>query len=329
MTTIPIFFTFDRHYVLAAGVALHTLLETADPHYRYRLYVVHTDLRPRHRRRLERVVSRFDHARLDFIDASGYQTGWENFRHKSHFSKEIFYKLTAADLFPQYDRILFSDVDVIFTDDVAPAYFLFPDDNDFYYAGTRPIEENPNLPRYRAQFTPEEINAINTYEISAGFMLINLRQLRADRRQPELMDYFRRHAGRLILPEQDCIALCLAPHIRFLDYKYVVCAAQFSQQPEQVRYNTNNPALADPQAAAEIYRRMLTDVVQLHYPGAEKPWNNPFTPRFNLWFAACRRAGLTGYWLRCQPLFVRQRLRRYSLRRFIRKHLSHHATSSC
>lgn len=113
MTTIPIFFTFDHHFVLAAGVAFHTLLEKADARYHYNLYVVHTDLKPHHMKRLQHVVGRFPNAEVAFIDASEYDTGWAGLRHKSHFSKEIFYKLTAADLFPQYDRILFSDVDVI------------------------------------------------------------------------------------------------------------------------------------------------------------------------------------------------------------------------
>lgn len=188
MTTIPIFFTFDHHFVLAAGVAFHTLLEKADARYHYNLYVVHTDLKPHHMKRLQHVVGRFPNAEVAFIDASEYDTGWKGLRHKSHFSKEIFYKLTAADLFPQYDRILFSDVDVIFTDDIAPAYFLFPDEK-FYYAGTRPIQENNNLPRYRAHFTPEEIQTISQYEISAGFMLINLKLLRADYRQPQLTEF--------------------------------------------------------------------------------------------------------------------------------------------
>lgn len=322
MTTIPVFFTFDHHFVLAAGVAFHTLLEKADARYHYNLYVVHTDLKPHHMKRLQHVVGRFPNAEVAFIDASEYDTGWAGLRHKSHFSKEIFYKLTAADLFPQYDRILFSDVDVIFTDDIAPAYFLFPDEK-FYYAGTRPIQENNNLPRYRAHFTPEEIQTISQYEISAGFMLINLKLLRADYRQPQLTEFFRRNVDRLILPEQDCIALCLAPDIRFLDYKYVVCASQYFNDPDQLRYNPNNPLLADRHAAAACYRKMLREVVQLHYPGADKPWNHPLTPRFDLWIRACRRAGLMGYYLQCQPQFLLQRLKRYNLRRFIQKHTGH------
>lgn len=318
MTTIPVFFTFDRYFVLAACVAFHTLLEHASRAYNYRLYVVHTGLDDSCKRRLERVVRRFPNAELYFKDASGYRTGWENLRHKSHFSKEIFYKMTAADMFPEYDRILFSDVDVIFTDDISPSYFLYPGEQ-FYFAGTRPIAENGNIPGYRHDFTPEEIQIINDYEISAGYMLLNLACMRADGKQQELMDFFRKNIHRLRLPEQDCIALCCTDGIRFMDYKYVVCNSQFHADPDTLRFNTNNPLLNDRQKAVATYRRMLAEVVQLHYPGVDKPWNSPFVYEYRKWLKACIRAGQAGYYLQMQPAFLMQRFKRYDIKRFLGK----------
>lgn len=317
-STIPIFFTFDRYYVLAAGVAIYSLLEHASTRYHYELYVVHAGLKERHMRCLRRIVNRFPHARISFVTAPDYDTAWQKLEKKSHFSKEIFYKMTAANLFPGYDRILFSDVDVIFTTDISSSFFLFPDEK-FYFAGTRPILENPNLPGYRSTFSEEEMRLINDYEVSAGYMLINLAQMRADDMEHTLVDFFQRNAWRLRLPEQDCIALCCQPHIKFMDYKYGVGNNLYRVDPDTATYNTNNPVLADRTKAADIYRTMLRDAVQLHYLGINKPWNDCRVPRFADWLAVCRRAGLCGYWLSRQPLFLWQRIQRKSLRRFLRK----------
>ncbi len=318
MKTIPIFFTFDRYYVLAACVAFYSLLRHASTNYQYHLYVVHTDLENKHQCRIRKIVSQFKNARIDFIDASAYHTGWEKLQVKSHFSKEIFYKLTAADMFPTYDRILFSDVDVIFTDDISPSYFLFPEE-DFYYAGTRPIQENTSIPRYRANFTPEEIDIVARYEISAGYMLLNLKCLRRDNKQAELTQFFRSNAHRLLLPEQDCIALCCTQGIRFMDHKYVVCGFQFHVPDEQVIFNPYGPYAGNREKELELWHRMQREVVQVHYAGLNKPWNSPFVDEYRKWLATCSEAGLIGYYLRLQPLFILQRLRRYSLKRFIRK----------
>lgn len=240
METIPIFFTFDRYYVLAACVAFHSLLTNAAPEYQYQLYVVHTDLQPHHIQRIKKVVSHFHNANIQFKNASHYDTAWDKLRNKSHFSKEIFYKLTAAEMFPQYERILFSDVDVLFTADISSSFFLYPNEK-FYYVGTRPIQENTNLPRYAKEFTQEEIRLISDYEISAGYMLINLKCIREDNKQIELTQFFHNNLNRLILPEQDCIALCCAPYLRFMPYKYVVCAFQFHEDPQRVKFNPIMP----------------------------------------------------------------------------------------
>lgn len=312
---IPIFFTFDKYYVLAAGVAIHSLLENASKQYQYHLYVVHAGLKECYKKRLQKVVQRFPNAKLFFKDASSYVTSWDTFQHKSHFSKEIFYKLTAAEMFPEYDRILFSDVDVIFKNDISESFFLYQDEK-FYFSGTFSIVNTNMLPSYERDFSPEERSIISKYEVSAGYMLINLKELREDNMQQKLMDCFRQNASRLILPEQDCIALCCAPHIRFLPYEYVVCNYLFkhdltlSLRPYNPWGGENTP---------QTYKEVLEHTIQLHYPGPNKPWNNPFVLKYKEWLRCCLNAGQFGYYLWLQPQFLVQRFKRYSLSRFIRK----------
>ena len=313
---IPIFFTFNKYYVLAACVAIHTLLEKASKQYRYHLYVVHTGLKEGHKKRLQKVVQSFPNAELFFKDASSYATSWETFQHKSHFSKEIFYKLTAAEMFPEYDRILFSDVDVVFKNDISESLFLYQDEK-FYFAGTYSIVDHNMLPAYEKDFSLEERSIISKYEVSAGYMLINLKMLRKNNMQQKLMDCFRQNAYRLILPEQDCIALCCAPHIRFLPYEYVVCNHYFKQDFSVRPLRLYNPWGGE--NTLHTYRKMLENTIQLHYPGPNKPWNNPFVFKYKEWLKCCLNAGQFGYYLWLQPQFLLQRFKRYSLSRFIRK----------
>lgn len=175
------------------------------------------------------------------------------------------------------------------------------------------------MPRYAKEFTQEEIRLISDYEISAGYMLINLKCIREDNKQIELTQFFHNNLNRLILPEQDCIALCCAPYLRFMPYKYVVCAFQFHEDPQRVKFNPNNASFQDKQVAIKAYNEMREQVVQLHYPGREKPWNSPFVYKYKEWLTGCHQANQLGYYLLMQPLFFTQRLKKYSLSRFIRK----------
>ncbi len=318
MKQIPLFFTFDRHYVVAAAVAFHSLLRHAAPLYFYKLYVLHTSIPPKEQEHLTRLVERFPNASLEFIDVSCFDEKVETLQDKSHFSKEIYYKLIAADIFPQYDRILCSDVDVVFTGDVSPSFFMFPGE-EFYYAGVGQILESGRMPAYGDRFTEGE-KQILEQEIAGGYLLLNLKAIREEGMQQRLTDYYKQHYHRLMLPEQDCLILCCWPHVRHLPMEYLVCNTYYRTPPASARFFTRNRSLPrNPDECRRQYAQALAHPVQLHYVGADKPWNALGVPKQRLWLHSLCEAGFTGEFLKALPAFTLQKLKRYSLKRFFRK----------
>ena len=106
MQKIPVFFTFDANYLLAAKVAIHSMMKHASQQYWYELYVFHTTLSPKAQQSLRNSLKEFTHTELHFIDVTQYNEKIKNFGTKAHYSKEIFYKLIATDVLPerlQYD----------------------------------------------------------------------------------------------------------------------------------------------------------------------------------------------------------------------------------
>ena len=317
MMQIPIFFTFDRNYVVPAAVAFHSLLRRADPQYTYRLYVLYTDIPETDRQRLTRLVERTGHGTLEFIDVSAFDT--EEIRgQKGHFSKEIYYKLLAADLFPQHDRILCSDVDVVFTGDIAPSYFLYPDES-FYYAGVGQVLESDRMTQYAADFTPHELRILQK-EIAAGYMLFNLKMMREYDIQHRLTEFYKANYPRLRLPEQDCLILCCYPYVRQMPLRYVVANTYYRVPPAQAAFCTFSDVFpADRQEQEALYADALARPVQLHFVGADKPWNSLWVSRSPVWWSELRASGYTLYYIKALPGIIRQKLKRYSLRRFLNK----------
>ena len=320
MKQIPIFFTFDRYYAVPAAVAFYSLLRHAAPLYQYNLYVLHTSIPQAIQKRLTRLVKRFPNADLQFIDVAHFDGQGDIGQGKSHFSKEIYYKLIATEIFPQYDRILCSDVDVVFTGDISPSYFLFPGE-DFYYAGVGQVLESGRMKAYADDlFSPQELETLEQ-EIMAGYLLFNLAAIRRDGMQERLTDFYRQNYQRLPLPEQDCLALCCQGRVRYLPMEYVVCNTYYKPFSRgDIHFSTASRWL--PEGEAErlaMFTRALARPVQVHYVGPLKPWNSLGVPKRGLWFACLREAGLTLPYLRMLPAYVRQRLGRYSLRRFFTK----------
>lgn len=320
MKTIPIFFTFNRWYVMAAGIAFYSLLKHASPSYHYSLYVLHSDISIKGQLRLKKLVEKWNNAELNFIDTSSWDTDKRILSGKAHFSKEIFYKLIAAEVFPQYERIICSDVDVVFLGDISQSFFSFPNEN-FYVAGVGQILKSNRVQAYTPYFNEKEIHRLY-YEIAAGYMLMNLSAIRQDGIQTVLTEYYKENYKRLLLPEQDCIALCCYPHIKYLPLPYLVLNSYFENQksdliftepPIYPEYSNNNIN------SVTHFKNAISNPIQLHYVGPNKPWNKWGVSKQKIWLKYAREAGFLGDFIIQFPIHYARTFRKYSIKRFLKK----------
>lgn len=320
MKIIPIFFTFDRNYILAAKVAIHSMLVHASKNYIYKLYVLHTTLSTKDCSNISSVVNDFN-AEIHFVDVSEYEKKIKGLEGKSHFSKEIFYKLIAADIFPEYDRILCTDVDVIFIGDISEAFFLFPNEN-FIYAGVGPTDNSGRMPQYQKNFSKDERDILE-HEIGAGFLLLNIEAIRRHNKQKEMTDFYINNYERLILPEQDCMILTCWPYVRYMPIRFVVLSAFYKLNVQNIRFYKGTPDFdCSHNEAVKHFLSALNNPLQLHYAGPDKPWNSIMVTKQKEWLKAMVKAQCLWEYIYSQPRFFMQKIKRYSLRRFIYKHFN-------
>ena len=280
-TTIPILHCFDDNFVVPAGVAIHSLLTHADPACRYRIYILHSDITPHNQARLRHATARFAHAELVFVDLQGrFGELFADTRSKGHYSKEMFYKFLAPSILPDFDKVLISDVDVVFLGDVARDYLAFDVARDGLLAGSPGLVRrgswvDEGQQAYRRNFSPEEIARLR---VGAGYFVANLAQMRADGLQERLVDFATRHAARLLQPEQDTFNLVCAPHIKLLPADSMVCSYSYDF------YRSDDALAQDLNYPAQEVRHALDHPIQLHYAGVDKPWKKPTTARAEAWF---------------------------------------------
>lgn len=314
---IPLFFTFNEAYALPAAVALDSLLHHASREHNYALHVLDPGLSQRAKAELKRVVGRYAHAVLHFHSTAGLLDNTSATQGKSHFSPEIYFKLTAASFFPQYERIICADVDVIFCDDVSRVFTAF-EGEDFYLAGVDTLLPTDRDRLYTA-FTEEERHWL-ARELNAGFLLYNLAAIRRDGLETVMTQYYLQRYADLPFPEQDCMAICCRGAIRPLSPHHNVLSTYYTVNPLTTPFYPLSACLpTDDKQRRSVFASALAHPVMLHYVGADKPWNSLFTPQQNRWLAALWHSGATPFYLRVLPSIVRQKLRRYSLSRFLQK----------
>ncbi len=131
MQTVPILFTFDKSLELAAGVCMTSLLENASPDTFYDIFVLHSDKLDFSDSPLFGLMEKYPNCRLRFRPVSNAFVGAYEVR---GITETTYYRLISPELITEYDRIIYSDVDVIFREDLAKYYTL--DLGNHLFAGT-------------------------------------------------------------------------------------------------------------------------------------------------------------------------------------------------
>lgn len=285
--TIPIMHCFDNGYVIPAAASFDSMLRYANPAYDYKLYVLHTDITIQNQKKLLALVTQYPNASLEFIDmAHRFEDIWSTITIHGHLAKEVLYKLVATSIFPQYDKLIITDVDVVFLGDISPSYFVFDPSDDVYMAGVRHVApRNTFLEDFYKSYTQFfDENAVNELKICGGYLVMNLRKLREDQMEGVFLDYLRNNVQRLLQAEQDVLNFCSPKEkIRLLPLSYVLCSYSYDI------FQTEEQFAADPHYTPQEIKDALIAPIQLHYATRNKPWINPKVTKAEVWFDALRK----------------------------------------
>lgn len=194
---IPIFFSTDDNYIPYLDVAIASLIANASKDYNYRIIVLNTGIRPENVSKIK--LNERDGFVIDFIDISrSLENIKSHFRNVYHFSIVTYYRLFIASLFPQYDKIVYLDCDLVVLGDISKLYSIELGDNilgavsDQYVCNTREF-----------RLYAEKAIGVNpdTY-FNAGVLVISLEQFRKNDIENKFVKLITEHDFDLLDPDQ-------------------------------------------------------------------------------------------------------------------------------
>ena len=241
---IPLFFAVDDNFAKYTVVTLHSLIKNASRDYDYKVRILSTVISDDMK---EKVAKMQDESfSIEFVDVTSYVESISSklpLRH--YYSKTTYFRFFIAEMFPEYDKAVYLDSDLIIQGDISKLYET--DIGDYYLAGCheQAMEQMDVYGTY-----VEEVMGISRHNFfNAGMMLINCKQFR----EKKILERFVTLLGEynfIVTQDEDYLNVICKDHVYWLDQ----------------RWNTEL-------FATFVYPYNEAEAYILHYMMVNKPWH--------------------------------------------------------
>ena len=204
---VPIFFATDDNYVPFLAVAMTSLLVNASKDHFYKIYILTTSLKREYAEQLQLIVKDCapDNASLDFVslrDEMEKSQGAFHLRH--YYSRETYCRIFIPRFFPQYEKVIYLDCDIVVTGDISELYNTDVGDN---LVAAAPEEVMSDFDVF-GNYVEKALDINRSKYFSAGILLINADLYRKENIEGKFIELMNRFVFRVTQDEDYLNVLC-------------------------------------------------------------------------------------------------------------------------
>lgn len=174
LKVIPIFFAVDDGYIPFLAVSLESLIENSSKEYLYSIKILYTDIKEENKKKINKYEK--DNVKIEFVDLNYYiKEVKEKLYTRDYYTKTTYFRLFIPDLYPQYNKAIYLDSDIVVLGDIAELYNKEIGNNLVAAAPDDIIQNNPVFREYA-----ELVVGVSSYKkyFNAGILLMNLDEMR-------------------------------------------------------------------------------------------------------------------------------------------------------
>ena len=242
---IPIFFASDDNYLPYLAVTAKSIADHGTDGNIYDIKVLTNGLsEERANLLLSMELPRVNIEIVNIEEAVNGHRGHLRKRLRDYYSESIYYRIFIGSLYPELERAIYIDYDIVLVDDIAKLY-----DADIGDAilGAIPDESIPAVPEF-CDYVERWVGVKSAEYINSGVLLINLKEFRRAEIEKRITKYVSTYNFDTVAPDQDYLNFLCNGRICYLDKTW-------NKQPKQ---------------GAHI---PVSDVHLIHYNMVNKPWH--------------------------------------------------------
>ena len=174
LNVIPIFFAIDDGYIPFLAVALESLIENSSKQYYYSIKVLYTNISEENKKKINKYKR--ENVNIEFVDLNYYiEKVKDKLYTRDYYTNTTYFRLFIANLYPQYNKAIYLDSDIVVLGDIAELYNQDIGDNLVVAAPDDVIQTIKVFQEYA-----EKVVGVADYRnyFNAGILLMNLDEFR-------------------------------------------------------------------------------------------------------------------------------------------------------
>lgn len=213
MNTVPIVFTFDANYRLPASVALQSLFENAKDSTYYHVYLVCEGLSRGDKDAIESICPERN-GRVEWIDVDNEL--FSSAPSSENWPKIVYARILLPLLLP-FDKVIYSDVDVVFCSDLAEIFQIEVDGCEWAGVAAELVAFQEGVARCHNVHCEYQ----NELIYMSGFMVMNLRLMREKDTVGRCLNNISKFGSRLKMYDLEILNMS-SDNIARIDFSYCV-----------------------------------------------------------------------------------------------------------
>ncbi len=214
---IPIFFAVDDEYIPFLAVTLQSIVEHSTEENYYVIKILCTNISEENKEKINKYTK--DNISIEFVDLNYYIEKIKNKLYtRDYFSMTTYFRLFISNLYPQYNKAIYLDSDIVLLTDVVELYKEDIGDNLVGAVRDDIIQQNEVFQEY-----VEKVVGVSSYKnyFNAGMLIMNLDELRKNKFQEKFL-YLLENVKYSVVQDQDYLNRICKGRVKLLDASWNV-----------------------------------------------------------------------------------------------------------
>lgn len=208
---IPLFTACDDNYIPFLAVALQSIIDNASKEYDYIFRILHTGVSASN---IEKIMKyNRENFCVEFVDIrETLNDVMQRLHTQIYYTQTTYYRLFISNLYPQYDKILYLDSDIVVRGDISQLYNVEIGDN---LVGAI-TDEFVITESYVHSYVKEVLGFKNLNDyFNAGVLLMNLDQFRKQNFEKQFVDLLGKY--KFVVQDQDYLNVICRNKVKYID----------------------------------------------------------------------------------------------------------------